>query len=502
MKTNGVMMQFFHWYTPNDGNLWNEVIQKSTELSKLGISALWLPPAYKGMVGENSVGYDVYDMYDLGEFNQKGSVRTKYGTKDQYLKAIDIAHSNNIDIYADVVFNHRAGADYKERVFAQKVDNYNRNNKIGDPRIIEAWTKFTFPGRIKYNENREISDYKYSNFTWDYLCFDGVDWDEKQKENGIFLFLKFGDNWDSMPDDEMGNYDYLMFADLDIASYEVRQELKNWALWYLNFTNCNGFRLDAIKHISIEFFNEWLDTIRQQSGKELFTVGEYWQPNRPDLLTNYLHKCGFRISLFDAPLQNTFHIASKKGKEFDLTKIFDTSLVSKHPMNAVTLVDNHDTQPLQALEAPVEEWFKPIAYAFTLLRKDGYPCIFYPDLYGAQYTDKGITINLKPVDKLSKLLEARQKFNFGEQIDYFDYPSTVGWVRLGDENSQTTMAVVVCVGDLQGYKYMYVGHKFAGAIFVDYLNNSNEKVIIDLNGFGKFICEKRNVSVWILESKK
>jgi alpha-amylase len=69
-----------------------------------------------------------------------------------------------------------------------------------------------------------------------------------------------------------------MFADLDIASYEVREELKNWALWYLNFTKCDGFRLDAIKHISIEFFNEWLDTIRQQSGKELFTVGEYWQP--------------------------------------------------------------------------------------------------------------------------------------------------------------------------------------------------------------------------------
>jgi hypothetical protein len=42
-------------------------------------------------------------------------------------------------------------------------------------------------------------------------------------------------------------------------------------------------------------------------------------------------------------------------------------------MNAVTLVDNHDTQPLQALEAPVEDWFKPIAYAFILLRKDGYP---------------------------------------------------------------------------------------------------------------------------------
>ncbi len=39
------------------------------------------------------------------------------------------------------------------------------------------------------------------------------------------------------------------------------------------------------------------------------------------------------------------------------------------PFHAVTLVANHDTQPLQALEAPVEPWFKPLAYALILLRK-------------------------------------------------------------------------------------------------------------------------------------
>ena len=43
---------------------------------------------------------------------------------------------------------------------------------------------------------------------------------------------------------------------------------------------------------------------------------------------------------------------------------------------------NHDTQPYQALEAPIEPFFKPLAYALILLRFDGYPCIFYGDLYG------------------------------------------------------------------------------------------------------------------------
>jgi alpha-amylase len=61
------------------------------------------------------------------------------------------------------------------------------------------------------------------------------------------------------------------------------------------------------------------------------------------------------------------------------------------PLLAVTLVENHDTQPLQALESIVEAWFKPLAYAMILLRAQGYPCIFYADYYGAHYTDRGPT---------------------------------------------------------------------------------------------------------------
>ena len=40
------------------------------------------------MGGTKEVGYAAYDLYDLGEFDQKGTTRTKYGTKDEYLEAI------------------------------------------------------------------------------------------------------------------------------------------------------------------------------------------------------------------------------------------------------------------------------------------------------------------------------------------------------------------------------------------------------------------------------
>ena len=45
---------------------------------------------------------------------------------------------------------------------------------------------------------------------------------------------------------------------------------------------------------------------------------------------------------------------------------------------------NHDTQPGQTVETPVEGFFKPLAYSLILLRRDGYPGIFYGDLYGTK----------------------------------------------------------------------------------------------------------------------
>jgi alpha-amylase len=76
-KINSIMMQYFHWYSPGDGTLWKQLAENAAELSKAGFTAVWLLPAYKGLGGEKEVGYGVYDLFDLGEFEQKGSIRTK-----------------------------------------------------------------------------------------------------------------------------------------------------------------------------------------------------------------------------------------------------------------------------------------------------------------------------------------------------------------------------------------------------------------------------------------
>ena len=259
----GVMMQYFHWYSPNDGSLWNKLKEESQQLAELGVTAVWLPPAFKAAAGDNSVGYDVYDLYDLGEFDQKGTVRTKYGTKEEYLQAIKVANEAGIQVYADVVVNHLAGADESEKIKAIKVNPEDRNEEISEPYDIEAFTKFTHPGRKK----------TYSDFEWNFTCFSGTDFDALKEESGIFSIInEAGEGWEEMIADEKGNYDYLMYADIEFRNPAVREELKKWGKWYKETAGFQGVRLDAVKHISPKFYNEWLAFMRTTFGEEFFAV--------------------------------------------------------------------------------------------------------------------------------------------------------------------------------------------------------------------------------------
>ena len=96
MKYNKTMMQYFEWYYPENCTLWYRIKKDAQNLKNLGINMVWLPPAYKCASGIHDVGYGVYDLYDLGEFDQKGTVPTKYGLKDQYLEAIEALHRCDI----------------------------------------------------------------------------------------------------------------------------------------------------------------------------------------------------------------------------------------------------------------------------------------------------------------------------------------------------------------------------------------------------------------------
>lgn len=483
MPSNNTMMQYFEWYLPSDSTLWNKVTKETKHLENIGITHIWLPPAYKASGGKNDVGYGVYDLYDLGEFDQKGSIPTKYGTKDEYLDAIRTLRENNIKVLADIVLNHKMGADETEDVLAIQDDSENRNVSLTDAKPIKVWTKYIFPGRGNV----------YSDFKWNWTHFHGVDWDENTGTAAIYKF--YGKHWDENVDKEKGNFDYLMGADIDLNNHDVVNELKKWGKWYLNATNVDGFRLDAVKHIRAEFFPEWLDELRTTTERKLFSVGEYWSSNI-DILNNYIEKTNGCMSLFDVPLHYNFYRASISNGEFNMSQIFDGTIVGTNPEKAVTFVDNHDTEPGQALESWVLDWFKPLAYSLILLRKDGLPCVFYGDYYGIPEKD----VKDKK-DILSILIKLRKYYAYGAQYDYFNDRNVIGFTRLGDYEHPDSGLAVVMSDSRGGCIQMNVGKNLANSVLYDCTGNLDETVYVDNEGNGIFYCKDGSVSVWIKQGQ-
>lgn len=491
--SNQTLIQYFHWYYNDGENLWRKAASRASALKESGITAVWFPPAYKSTEGDASTGYDCYDLFDLGEFDQKNSIPTKYGTKDEYINAIRAIHEQGMMVIADVVFNHKAGGDELERVAVRKVAEDDRNQFISDVFEIDAWTKFNFPGRQG----------KYSEFIWDKSCFSGIDWAEDLQETSIFAIQhEYDQVWGNVPSAEMGNYDYLMFNDIEFRNPAVREELKRWGEWYFETCNMGGFRLDAVKHIDTDFLLEWINHMNGKYGREFFIVAENWVLDDVMKLRDYIDLTEGKMQLFDSMLHHNFYQAAQQGQDYDLRGILSNTLIESHPHLAVTFVDNHDSQPLQSLEAYVDFWFRPLAYAMILLREQGIPCVFYPDLYGASYMDTDADgnpaeVELVTIEKLPLMTRIRRDLSYGLQRDYIDHPNCIGWTREGEMDKENSGLAVLMSNGERGVKVMEIGAAHAGRKMKDVFDYCPEEIIIGDDGAAEFYCQPGSVSVWV-----
>jgi alpha-amylase len=170
---------------------------------------------------------------------------------------------------------------------------------------------------------------------------------------------------------------------------------------------------------------------------------------------------------------------------FDMRNLVRNTLAGRSPVQTVTFVDNHDT--FRHPEESVADWFKPLAYAFILLREAGYPCVFFGDYFDVPGRGSHRAI-------LDPLLAVRRERAFGPQEDYFDHENVVGWTRLGDAEHPRALAVVMSDA-AGGEKEMLVGRPRAR--FVDATGAVPATVTADANGRGVFACAERSVSVWV-----
>ena len=329
----GVLMQAFYWDCPKvDGQefaWWNFVATKLDELRKAGFTSLWLPPASKAANnGGMSMGYDVYDYYDLGKHDQKGSVKTWFGSEEELRRLIHAAHEKKMTVYADLVLNHNNGADEQE-----------------DNPIIQQkrWTKFTPKSNI---------------FTRDWTCFNPSPYMEMDD-------VTFGD----MPD-------------LCHINPRVSTGILNHAKWMVEEIGFDGFRYDFVKGFGAWIVRAIHDRQYKRDNKkvDIFGVGECWAGD--DFIDSWLDSVNKwadnRVGAFDFPLRYRLKdLCDQPG--FSLrTLAYDGVLMKDRPFEAVTFVDNHDFRGGDSPPEIVND--KMLAYAY-ILTHEGYPCVYWMDYF-------------------------------------------------------------------------------------------------------------------------
>ncbi|KAL4861020.1 hypothetical protein BDV12DRAFT_208459 [Aspergillus spectabilis] len=477
---NTLMFQAFEWHVPADQAHWRRLHRALPSLKIIGVDNIWIPPGCKA-TSPSGNGYDIYDLYDLGEFDQKGSVPTKWGSKEELQNFVSGAQELGIGVYWDAVLNHKAGADFLERFLAIKVDPQDRNQEISSPEEIDGWVGYNFPGRGN----------KYSSLRYNWSHFSGVDWDENRKENAIFKISGPNKGWATDVSDENGNYDYLMFSNLDYSNPEIREDVLQWGYWITTQIPLSGMRLDAVKHYSASFQKEFIEKLREHLGETFFFVGEYWKAEI-DVLMEYLERMEYQLSLFDIPLLDRFS-AMSRTEGADMRQVFMSTLVQRSPDHAVTFVANHDT-------APVTSFFKPLAYALILLRDKGQPCVFYGDLYGIAKDNHHFSTS-SCAGKLPTLMQARKLYANGAQRDYFDKANCIGFVRYGNFRHPVGLACIMSNAG-PSRKRMFVGQVHAGQQWMDILESRTGTVTINKKGYGVFPVAAYSVSVWVNSSAK
>lgn len=452
--TNGVMMQAFYWDVPQttSGQTWWQVLGgKASELKSAGITALWLPPAYKGS-GVNDVGYGVYDRYDLGEFNQKGTVATHYGTLGQLQSCISALHGQGVQVYEDMVMNHLTSADAQEQ-FNVGGTNYN------------VYTSFTYPGRAN----------KYSTYQWHYYNFNGT---QQAPNNGWYQW----NAWDFQPYANGDAYDNLLGSEIRYADANQVNETIKWGNWMTTTLGLDGYRLDATKHMLTSFVNSWLDNVKGTSGR--FAVSEAWFRNLGDM-NNYAAATGGRTSLFDVPLHYTFADMSNGNGSWDMRGLQFAGFTEANGALSVSFVDNHDTdQTGGALYSPVAN-LKMLAYSYILTREKGYPCVFYKDYY-----NYGLGAQIKT------LIGIRQGHAFGTGYEYTSVndANVYAYSRAGDA-SHTGLLQLLNDGSAAASKSITT--PFKNATLTDLTGNTTGTVTTDANGTGTFRVNGRSYAVWV-----
>jgi alpha-amylase len=280
-----VMLQMFE-------SSWDNLEYRTVDIWQAGYRDVWVPPPGRADIGDFSVGYDVYDRFDLGE----SSRHTLYGTQSGIMQFNRIAHKASLFTHVDLILNHNgfsdnstsgflnagdypgfvieapghtygdfhspfAGGDWDMRVSGLVDIDQSLNLEyirhpvdVGDPRNIPAGTTPAF-GRLA-----DVPDESNRQFYTD-----------RQGESFTFTNPVTGNRITKYRFD----LDDPMTGDPVVEN--ATGLLLRYTQWMGEVVGFDGYRIDAMKHMPNWFFNDFYDDAAYKSGRVMLN-GERLNP--------------------------------------------------------------------------------------------------------------------------------------------------------------------------------------------------------------------------------
>ncbi|OZC02706.1 hypothetical protein BSZ36_06785 [Rubricoccus marinus] len=330
-----MLFQGFHWNvhpgdhaTDSGGVWWDSVATVAPRLAAGGVQTVWIPSPVKGGSGRWSMGYDPYDYYDLGSIGQKGSVRTRFGTEAQLRAAIAQMKTSGLRVMADVVLNHRDGADAQSNVACVP----------GGGAPFLKWNVFNpLSGRFPAGPNAFHSNTTHCDFDAPYH--------DAPFGQDICYFHDYDRVLDpSAPNNGWYHGQQGMGATAD--------SLVAWGRWIMDDLGADEVRLDAIKHIDPAFLAPWV--VELSSGEQPFALGENWSStgeiiayhNQVESFNSTFGSGGkdANMAMFDFGLRYALRDMANGGGSYDMQNLNGAGLHfgGLDPFDVVTFVENHD----------------------------------------------------------------------------------------------------------------------------------------------------------------
>ena len=400
----GVMLQGFYWDSFTDTH-WSTLEAQANELSS-AFSLIWVPQSAKA-ASNPSMGYNPLYFY-----NQNSS----FGNEAELKSMINTFKDKGLLTIADIVVNHRGN--------------------------VSNWVDFP-------TETNPYDGKTYQMNSTDIVANDdGGATKNWAKDNGYQL----------SSNNDTGE-DFPGLRDLDHKSENVRNNVKAYLIYLLNYLGYTGFRYDVAKGFSASYFGEY-----NQAAAPQFSVGEYWDGNASAVKT-WIN--GTKVdntiqsAAFDFPFRYTVRDAINNN---DWTKLGGTSVMSdtNYRRYSVTFVENHDTERrANAAQDPITR--DTLAANAFLLGMPGTPCVFLKHWQ-----------TYKP--EIAAMIAARKAAGITNTSTYSNMARSKGYYA-NLVNSKLLVAVGNNVQDykpndnyieiLSGYHYRYFLHKNAETAWVD-----------------------------------